>query len=399
MKRVFQSILGYIKKSDMILWILILGISYYCYLLLHSVSSQTETSYDRTQLFAIAIGIGGAVILSLMDYAGIANVWYLVAVFCLFLMIYTSIFADEVLGAGGVRAKAWIEIGGRTFQSSELVKIGFLITASKHLDVLKKQGLIDHPLHVLLLLGHAMVPFMLCHIQGDDGAGIVFFVMFLCMAFSAGIKLRYFVILFFLVILAVPILWNFVLNEYQILRFTAVYNLDDPSVMSNEGYQQYNARISIASGQFSGQGLNHGRRVSTQAVTFQHSDFIFSVAGEELGFLGCVGIIVLLLLLMFKILHTARHARDDLGKYICFGYFGLIAIQSIVNIGMCLALLPVMGVTLPFFSAGGSSAMCLYLGVGLLQSVYSHRKESDGTHLNRNSPIRLNYKMMHRLPK
>ena len=119
-------------------------------------------------------------------------------------------------------------------------------------------------------------------------------------------------------------------------------------------------------------------------MTFQQSDFIFSVAGEELGFVGCMLIIVLLVLLLIRTVHNARVARDPLGTYICVGFFGLIAAQAIFNIGMCLAILPVMGVTLPFFSAGGSSAACLYFGYGLVQNVYLHHKEVDGFTLRRN---------------
>ena len=102
-----------------------------------------------------------------------------------------------------------------------------------------------------------------------------------------------------------------------------------------------------------------------------------------MGFVGCSLILLLLFLFMLKVLHVAHSSRDDLGKYVCFGYFGIIALQSISNIGMCLAVLPAMGVTLPFFSAGGSSAVCMYLGFGLVQSVYMRRKESDGLRLKR----------------
>ena len=105
-------------------------------------------------------------------------------------------------------------------------------------------------------------------------------------------------------------------------------------------------------------------------------------------------ILLLLFLLLVKILHVAHSSRDDLGKYICFGYFGIIALQSISNIGMCRALLPVMGVTLPFFSAGGSSAACMYFGIGLVQSVYMRRKESDGLRLKRKLPMRIPYGQM-----
>ena len=123
-------------------------------------------------------------------------------------------------------------------------------------------------------------------------------------------------------------------------------------------------------------------------VPFQHSDYIFSVAGEELGFIGCVAIIVLLLLFMLKVLHVASTSRDELGRYICFGFFGIIALQSVWNIGMCLTILPAMGITLPFFSAGGSSSMCLYLGFGLVQSVHMRRKESGGLRLRQKQPLR-----------
>lgn len=395
--RFFKSIFGYLRKTDIFLWILILLISGYSLLLLRSVSTAIGIGYDRTQLMAILIGLSGAVVISLLDYGEVANFWYLIAIFCFFLMLYTLVFAESVVGSGDVEARAWIRVGGRTFQSSELVKIGFLLTFSKHLDTVKKKGLLDSKLHIILLGFHGAVPVLLCHSQGDDGAGVVFFMMFLAMGFAAGIKLRYFLILAAVVLAGFPLLWKYVLRDYQKLRFTAFLNLDDPDVILNEGYQQWHGRISIASGQVTGQGLGSGGRVSSNVVSFQQSDYIFSVAGEELGFVGCVAVIVLLLLLLIKILHVAYVSRDETGKYICFGFFGLIAFQSISNIGMCLTVLPVMGVTLPFFSAGGSSAMCLYFGVGLLQSVYMRRKESDGLRLNRITPMRFTYRQVKQL--
>ena len=179
--------------------------------------------------------------------------------------------------------------------------------------------------------------------------------MFLCMSLGGGVQLRYFILLGALVAVSVPVLWKFVLSEYQIKRFTSVYNLDDPSIQLNEGYQQVQGRISIGSGQLTGKGLFNGPRVETNLVTFQHSDFIFSVAGEELGFISCHHHRIIVIYLL-RVLYIASKARDDLGRCMCFGFFGLIALQSISNIGMCLALLPVMGVTLPFFSVSGNGA-------------------------------------------
>ena len=393
-KNAAKSLWDYIRRADVILWILLAAISAYSLILLKSVSRATESNYFRTQLLAVALGVGAAIIVSLIDYAEIANFWYLIAGFSIFLMIYTALFGEEVTGGGGVNAKAWINIAGRTFQSSELVKIAFLITFSKHLDIVNKGGRIDEPLQLVLLGCHALVPVLLCVMQGDTGAAVVFFFMFLSMSLAAGVKFRYFAILLALVFAALPILWKYFLPEYQKDRFIALFNLDDPYVQMNGGYQQYQGRISIGSGKLHGQGLFEGSRVASNSVPFQHSDYIFSVAGEELGFVGCAVLILLLFLFLMKLLHVAHSSRDEMGKYICFGFFGLVALQAVWNIGMCLALLPVMGITLPFFSAGGSSAACLYLGFGLVQGVYMRRKESDGFRLSRTKPMRFSYKQM-----
>ena len=393
-KRCFKGIWNYIKKADILLWVLVAAISAYSLLLLRSVDSATGSSYFRTQVFAIALGVTGAIVISLLDYGELANFWYLLAGFSVFLMIYTALFGEAVQGSGGVDARAWINIGGRTFQSSELVKIAFCLTFAKHLDTLRKRGLVDNPVHVVLLACHALVPMLLCQLQGDTGAAIVFFAMFLCMSLAAGVKLRYFAILGGMVLVALPLVWRFAMSEYQKDRIVALFNLDNVDVQVNEGYQQYQGMISIGSGKVTGQGLFNGSRVASNSVPFQQSDYIFSVAGEELGLVGCSLIILLLFLLLVKVIHVAHSSRDDLGKFICFGYFGIIALQSVSNIGMCLALLPVMGVTLPFFSAGGSSAACMYFGIGLVQSVYMRRKESDGLRLKRKLPMRIPYGQM-----
>lgn len=387
-----KAFINYLKRADVILWLLLAGISTYSLLLLKSVSRATPDDYFRTQVMAIGLGVCGAVFVSLMDYADLAGFWKLIAGFSVFLMIYTYLFGERVQGSGGVDARAWIHIFGRTFQTSELVKVAFMITYAKHLDLVKSRGRLEEFPQVALLGCHALVFLLLCQLQGDTGATVVFFFMFLAMSLAAGVQLRYFAILAGMILVGLPLAWRYVMPDYQKARFIAVFNLDDPDVRLQDGYQQWQGRISIGSGKLKGQGLFQGSRVASNVVTFQQSDFIFSVAGEELGFMGCVLIMVLLLLFMLKVLHVAGSARDELGRYICYGYFGWIALQSVVNIGMCVAVLPAMGVTLPFFSAGGSSAACLYLGFGLVQSVHMRRREIDGLHLNHKSPLRFAYK-------
>ena len=210
---------------------------------------------------------------------------------------------------------------------------------------------------------------------GDTGAAIIFFFMFLTMSFAAGVKLRYFVILLTSIIALLPFAWKYVLSDYQKLRILAIVDTTlDPFIVR---YQQLQGEISIGSGQIFGRGLFKGPRVSAQFVPVQDSDLIFSVAGEELGFIGCMLILIILLILLIRVFQAALKSCDDLGSYICFGFFGMISSQIVFNLGMCLSLLPVMGVTLPFFSYGGTSISCMFLGIGLVQNVYMYKDDAD----------------------
>ena len=376
MSKFWNKTKSYFRLTDSIFWSISVSTSIFSLLLLLSVSRTSNFGYFRTQLIAIIIGYIGALIITKSDYRIIAKHYVIVAVICVLLIICTLIFGTSVTGNSGIDAKAWLKLpGGISFQPSELAKIGFMITFSKHLSVLKEKNELTSFFNVALLGVHALVPIALTHLQGDDGAAIIFFFMFLFMAFAAGVQLRYFFAVFAAIILMIPILWNYVFAEYQKQRIINQINPEaDPL---NTGFQQIQGKISIGSGKIFGQGLFNGPRVGSNSVPIQESDFIFSVAGEELGFIGCTLIILLLCLMLFRTLKTASMSSDCLGTCICFGFFGLVASQTIFNLGMCLSVLHVMGVTLPFFSAGGSSSACLYLGIGLIQSVYIQRDDDD----------------------
>lgn len=381
MERLGRSILDYIRITDKFFWMVMVTISAYSLLLMKTVPTLGGRSlpYFAVHLLAMAMGYFAAWFVTLIDYREMSNIWYIIAGFCIFLLIYTHLFGIAVENSGGVSAKAWIKLpGGLTFQPSELVKIGFMLTFSKHISVLKSRGLLDQFFHVALLGVHALIPVAWMFIlQGDAGSAVIFFCMFLAMSFGAGVQLRYVVGLLAAVGILLPIVWNYtdIIQPYQRTRLMIFLNPDsDPT---GAGLQQLQGRLSIGSGQMWGRGLFTAPRVQRGNVPVQQSDYIFSVAGEQLGFLGCTLILLLLLLLLLRVLHNANHATDTVGKSICYGYFGMIAAQAAFNLGMCLNLFPVMGVTLPFFSYGGSSSACLYLGFGLVQSVVMHRVSPD----------------------
>ena len=376
MAKISYKIKDYFSRTDKILWAISISMSIYSLLLLISVSRTSNFGYFKTQFWAIVLGYIGAFVITKSDYRILARHYIIVATVCIVLILCTLVFGTAVTGNSGIDAKAWIKLpGGVSFQPSELAKIGFMITFSKHISVIKERGELKSFLNVALLGAHALVPIALTHLQGDDGAAIIFFFMFLFMAFAAGVQLRYFFAVFGAIILMIPILWNYVFAEYQKQRIINQINPEaDPL---NTGFQQIQGKISIGSGKIFGQGLFNGPRVGDNSVPIQESDFIFSVAGEELGFIGCVLIILLLAFMLIRTLKIASMSSDTLGTCICFGFFGLVAAQTIFNLGMCLSVLPVMGVTLPFFSAGGSSSACLYLGVGLIQSVFMQHYDKD----------------------
>ena len=342
-------------------------ISVYSLLLVKS-ASRAGGSFFIPQLISVIIGLIGAFFVQFLDYKEVSRFWFPIFLFCTGIMIYTLIFGSRIQGLAGVDAKAWIKVpGGLTFQPSEFAKIGFLFTFAKHLESLKKDGKINDIRPLSLFAAHVAIPIILSHLQGDDGAAVIFICIAIFELFIAGLDAKFFLLGMALFAILVPIFWNFMLAPYQKNRILNMMNPDaDPYGL---GFQQLQAKISIGSGGFLGSGIFEGKRVERGYVPVQRSDFIFSVLGEELGFVGCFLMLVLLFSFILRIFFISKYSKDYLGLFTCFGFLGLIASQCIFNLGMCLSLLPVMGVTLPFVSAGGSSIICYYLGLGLIQSI------------------------------
>ncbi|MGN0453518.1 MAG: FtsW/RodA/SpoVE family cell cycle protein [Ruminococcus sp.] len=387
MKKVLSLIGDYIKNTDKLLWLFTFCATTYGILLLSSVE-RAGGSFVKTQLLAALIGYTVAIILSMVDYEYIGRYWYLLAITSVLLFAAVFLFGITVEGTDDT---AWLRLpGGLTFQPSELIKIFFIVTFAKHLDFLKKTGRLTTLLGVLGLLCHAGFPIIIIHLQGDDGSALIFAFVMLIMMFTAGVQARYFIILLCAVSIGIPLLWNVVMNEEHRHRILALADIDG-NALTDYGYQQYQGKVSIASGELTGYGIGNGYRTGIGYVPEQENDFIFSVAGEELGFIGCLTLLFILLAIVVIIFINATKARDELGSYLCYGMFGLIASQTIINIGMVLGLLPVIGITLPFFSAGGTSAMCLYFGIGLVQSVHMHNKNVDSIKISytRNERIKI----------
>lgn len=374
MKIILEKISDYFKYTDKFLWLLVVALNTFSLLIIASMQRAGDYNFLRTQTIAVAIGAVGAVVLSVIDYKFIHRFWWLAALAGLGLIGIVFIFGTRVEGTDDT---AWINIGSYSLQPSEIVKICFIVTLSVHLSWLVKNDLIRSFPQICLLGVHGVIPILLIHIQGDDGSALIFALIFMIMTFAAGMQIRYYMAAFLTVSLAAPFVWTKVLNDDQRNRFLVLLNLDG-NAKSVYGWQQYQAKLSISAGGYTGEGLFHGQRVGYAIVPEQENDFIFTVAGEELGFIGCCIILILFVALLFRIFYKSARARDEFGQNLCIGVFALLLSQVSINLGMVLGFLPVVGVTLPFFSAGGTSVLGIMLCIGIVQSVHLY---SDDTRL------------------
>ncbi len=358
---IWRVVLSYTRRLDKILLLLVLICSIYGVVLISSVLDGGARAV-LIQKIAIAAGIVAMIVLSCVNYELLCHFWKIIAFFCIGLLILTLILGQ---GREGADDTAWIAIGPITIQPSEFVKIGFIVTFAA--NVSKLQDNISSPLSVALLCLNAAIPIGFIVLQKDLGSALVFLLMFVVMLFAAGVKMIYFAVAGAAVLVAAPIVWFNMLSDFHRTRVLIAFTPEvDPL---NYGYQQYYGRLAIGSGGLTGLGLGNGIQTQSGFISEARNDYIFAVAGEELGFLGAAAIIILLVLIICRILIIGFSSENISGRIICVGVAAMFASQMIINLGMCLCLLPVIGVTLPFFSSGGSSVLACYLALGLAEGV------------------------------
>ena len=368
MRRLMARIADFIRESDKLLLLLCIFTSLYGCLAVFSATHYLENSRPVIiHLLCTVIGAVAATVISAIDYEKILRRWYLSAALGIIPVILTFFigFAPE-----GTDDKAWLDLGITTFQPSELLKICFIVTFSAHLSYVKPN--INKLKYLVPVCAHGAFSVLLIHFQGDDGTALVFAVMVLFMMWAAGVSWKYFLAAFAALLAASPVIYFFVMNEDQRERITSLIFQSEADI-SGPLYQQWRGRMALANGGLTGQGLLNGDLTQNGIVPYGYNDFIFVSIGEELGFLGCMAVVLLLSAICLRCIRIARLSTKDSGKLICVGVFSMIFAQMVINVGMCLSILPVVGITLPFFSAGGTSLLCLYLGIGLALNVYKHR--------------------------
>lgn len=376
-KITWASVKQYIKETDKWLLLFTIAASIYGIMLVFSATyaDRGDRAIPRDALvmaLAFLIGIVACMIISSIDYEIMARLWILVAIGCVLLMVITMFFG-KALNPQRQDARSWLDLGPIAFQPSELVKVGFILTFSVHLDLVKEE--INKFKNVVLLCIHGAIPVLLVMLTGDDGSALVFMLIFVCMMFAAGLHWGYFAVAFTCLLVGIPILWytGFIIDDHQKERILALIHPEDYA--QTTAYQQNHGMVAIGSGQITGKGFMEGTYTQNGLVPESQNDMIFTVAGEEFGFIGAAAVVLVLALIMIKIIMNGKRSKDMPGYLICMGTASMIAAQTILNIGMCLQVMPVIGITLPFFSAGGSSNVCIYLAIGMVMSVYRFNQQ------------------------
>lgn len=362
MRRGSYRIRGIMKNIDFWLVGLTIAAAVFGIIMISSAGGESATRYVIVQTVGFLLGIAGVCALMILDYEYLAGISRYLAMAGLFLLVIVLI-----PGIGSVEngARSWFNIGPINLQPAEVTKIIFIIVFAKVLS--DNDGRIDDTRTVLKLLLYGLVPIALIVIQPDFGTAMVYVAMFVAMLFVAGIGRKYILGGAAAAAVMCPIMWFLVLQDYQKQRLITAFNPEsDPT---GAGYHVVQSKLAVGSGRFFGAGLYKGSSQLNNALPERHTDFIYSVVCEELGMIGGILVIVLISAIILRCIYIGLNARNRLGTYMCTGVATMFLFQAFENIGMCIGLFPVTGITLPFFSYGGSSILTTVIAVGIVLNV------------------------------
>jgi rod shape determining protein RodA len=356
------------RQFDWILVGIVALLILYGAIMIFSANQNQEDLKDlwRVQLTRAGIGLVLMVLVAAIDFRYYASFYkFLYAIMVVLLAI---LFIVAELTAGTLR---WLDFQLFPVQPSEIAKIVIIITTAKILA--DRDGEMNKLHNLLLSLLLIIPPLVLIYLQPDLGTTIIIGVVWLVMVLMAGAHLFHLGLLAVTGILISPIVW-LTLADYQRQR---VLLFLDPQSDPDAYYNIQQALISIGSGGIVGKGFSIGTQNQLHFLRVRHTDFIFSVIGEELGLLGGLLLFALIVALVWRIMRAADLTNDAFGRFICIGVAALIFFQSFVNLGVNVGLLPVTGTPLPFISYGGSSLIAFLVAIGLVQSVLMRRKSLD----------------------
>ena len=334
------------------------------------VVGSAKDSYQFKQLLGVLIGFVAMVIVSLIDYEWILKFYWLLYIVNLVLLVAVLLFGVDVNGA-----TRWLNLGFIQFQPSDLTKILMILFYAQFLK--KRHRVINDKWTIIQGVALILPSLVLIYKQPNLSNTICLGLLFCVLMFVGGLSYKFIGTVLAIVVPIAVILFVIVIQPNQPLLHGYQQNrilawLEPEKYESDEAYQQLNSVMAIGSGQLTGKGYNSDATTSVKNGNFilePQTDFIFAIIGEELGFVGCCSVIILLLLIVISCISVGMRTKDISGKLICSGVAALIGIQSFINISVATMLFPNTGISLPFVSYGQTSVVCFYIGIGLVLNV------------------------------
>ena len=367
MRQFIEEFKAFFRKGDVILLLLLLATtSFGCLAIASATNYRGSIRYVAIQALAAGIGVLAFIIMSSIDVdTFISNHLWLVGINTFLLLLLVPFGTD--LGSGN---KSWIDFPLLPIdvQPAEICKITYILIMAAVMSqyqsrISSLRAIIAMVIQLGLLAGLNMV------VSKDAGVTLIFVFIFIGMAWCGGVHWGWFAAAIGAIAAAAPVLWNYVLSAHQKNRIEILFNPELDAEGINERFHSVRSLRSLTGGGFSGQGLFNGTRTQNGELFAQHTDYIFSAIGEELGFLGCAFVLLLMTLIVVRCIQIGRRSQDYVRRLVCYGAASAMIFQVMINVGMCIGVMPVIGLTLPFISYGGSSIVTLYAMLGLVSGV------------------------------
>ena len=352
------------RRIDAVVLCCALGLSAFSVVLLLGIQQMGVIGRRTVLMQVVAAGLGfiAAMVLAHLDYEQLGSWWKFYVPVAVVLMLLTFTPLGQTRTDSIETNRSWLNLGFTTIQPAEFLKIAFILSLAYHLS---KVGASLNGSKTLLRVGaHAIFPVLLILLQKDWGVALVMLFIVVVMLIMAGLSCRWILLGCAAAVVFAPLAWFFLLDDYQKIRFVL---LKDPEAYAlGQAYQQLQGRISFGSGQLFGIGIFSPDH---RYVPDMYNDMIFTFIGESVGFLGALAVLLVYGLLLGRILRIGLRCSSCMGRLVGAGVFAMLAAQIMINVAMCLMVGPSVGVTLPLLSAGGSSVLSAYLGLGLVLSV------------------------------
>ena len=370
MRQFILELKSFWRKGDLVLLLLcVLTSAFGCLMIASAKNYAGFTRYLVIQIAAVILGIFLYIIVSSInaDFISEQRVW-LVLFNCFMLALLLTPWATDHHSGN----KSWVKLPFLPFdiQPAEFCKITFVIILASVMA--SHQNRPSNPVSVMHMALHlGLVAGVNWVISGDLGVSTIFVASFVVMAWTGGVHWGWFVTAGAAIAAITPYAWNNILTERQKNRFRVLWNPDIDPLGLDERYQAMRSQLSLNGGGLTGQGLFNGNRTQTGALPSQHTDFIFSAIGEEMGYLGCLLVLGMMAAIIFRCIQIGNRTQDYLRKMLCYGVASVLIYQTIINVGMCMGVAPVIGLTLPFISYGGSSVASLFAMLGIVSGVHA----------------------------